>query len=98
MSLLLAKKECFEVIWLMFSIFSMFSQLTPCSPIRDGRMDGTTSAPLVVALLSGKFLQEGEYWPNPEIVLTIQKLSGQSGNCPDNLKTVRTIEKLFGQP
>ena len=38
----------FWVIWLMFSIFSifslfsmlpMFSKLTPCSPIRDGRME-----------------------------------------------------------
>ena len=28
----------------------------------------------------------------------IQKLFGQPRNCPDNLKTVRTILKLFGQP
>ena len=26
-----------------------------------------------------------------------RKLSGQSTNCPDNLETVRTIQKLFGQ-
>ena len=28
----------FEVIWLMFSIFSMFSKNTPCSAIRDCRI------------------------------------------------------------
>ena len=29
----------FRVIWLILSNFSMFSQLTPCSPIPDGRME-----------------------------------------------------------
>ena len=31
------------------------------------------------------------------LVQTIQKLSRQSGNCPDNPETVRTIQKQSGQ-
>ena len=34
---------------------------------------------------------------NPKTVRIIQKLFGQSRNCPDNPKTVRTIHKLSGQ-
>ena len=63
----------------------------------------------MVALLSRKFLQIrkvfatrhmfSQNWPvGKETVWTIHKLSGQSGNCSNNLKTVRIIQKLSGQP
>ena len=68
----------FWVIWLMFSIFSMFSmysmlpmfsKLTPCSPIRDGRMEQLVEPCWIIVVLFNAII----YWFRCIILIVSQK-------------------------